>query len=309
MPTLYSNSRYGAMLGRDGWMYQAGIDDIELTQTGRKPLTEADLAQWRNGDSRRRQWLEERGTKFLFFVVPDKASVHPEHLPEDYALSENRPLRQLLAELGRFPSGAIATPLDVLLEAKSRHVLHAKTDEHWTDRGALIGARYMERCVQALGLDYHLPDESRIDAVTKRNVRDLGALLPEPFPEAAEHLVLRDPQARELLNNGKMAGRGKFQLFETQDRARPSCVMLRDSFAKAMMPFISEGFSRLVAVSSRLMLYDLIEAERPDIVILQCVERYLTFLPDDENSRSFERMANVPLSDLRIGSMLDRKAA
>ncbi|MCC6198378.1 MAG: hypothetical protein IT518_28335, partial [Burkholderiales bacterium] len=55
----------------------------------------------------------------------------------------------------------------------------------------------------------------------------------------------------------------------------PKAVVLRDSMAIALIPLLSENFSRAVYVSSRQLDRELIERERPDIVIEELVERSL----------------------------------
>ena len=53
----------------------------------------------------------------------------------------------------------------------------------------------------------------------------------------------------------------------------PRAVVFRDSMAIALIPLLSEDFSRVVYVQSRAMDFDIIERERPDIVIEEMVER------------------------------------
>jgi hypothetical protein len=64
-----------------------------------------------------------------------------------------------------------------------------------------------------------------------------------------------------------------------------------------------QSFSRLVAVSSLSCHYDLLESERPDVVIFAVVERFLASygtgnvieLPQDEDGPSFEQYCGVSL--------------
>jgi hypothetical protein len=55
----------------------------------------------------------------------------------------------------------------------------------------------------------------------------------------------------------------------------PKLVMLRDSMAIALIPLLSENFSRSVYASTRELDRALIEREKPDIVIEELVERSL----------------------------------
>jgi len=60
------------------------------------------------------------------------------------------------------------------------------------------------------------------------------------------------------------------------DPGLPRLVMFHDSFGNALVPFLSEHFSRAVHVSHG-MGFDapLLERERPDVVFQELTERYL----------------------------------
>jgi len=66
-----------------------------------------------------------------------------------------------------------------------------------------------------------------------------------------------------------------FEMYVCDKPGLPRAVMLRDSMAIALIPLLSENFSRIVYVSSRTLDRDLIEREKPDIVIEELVERSL----------------------------------
>jgi len=51
--------------------------------------------------------------------------------------------------------------------------------------------------------------------------------------------------------------------------------MFRDSFADGLIPYLSENFSRSVYVWKPKVDLQVIEQEKPDIVIFEVAERYL----------------------------------
>ena len=57
--------------------------------------------------------------------------------------------------------------------------------------------------------------------------------------------------------------------------AGPRAVIFRDSFGSAMIPYLSEHFSRAVYVWRNDFDPSLVEAERPDVVIQEWVGRHL----------------------------------
>jgi hypothetical protein len=62
------------------------------------------------------------------------------------------------------------------------------------------------------------------------------------------------------------------------DQSQPRVVIFRDSFASALIPFLSEHFSRAVYLWQNNVDPQVIEDERPDVVIHELVGRRLTTL-------------------------------
>ena len=67
---------------------------------------------------------------------------------------------------------------------------------------------------------------------------------------------------------------------EVSDPRLPKAVIFRDSFMSAMVPFLSEHFSRAVYMWQNDVDRDLVLRERPTLVILEIVGRRLqTYVP------------------------------
>ena len=69
----------------------------------------------------------------------------------------------------------------------------------------------------------------------------------------------------------------------------PRAVIFRDSFANALIPYLSENFSRVLYVWARDLVPRIVEREEPDVVIQQIAGRLL-----DREPVSVERMEAVP---------------
>src|SRR6185503_13460476 len=68
-----------------------------------------------------------------------------------------------------------------------------------------------------------------------------------------------------------------------QPRRLRRAVVFRDSFASRLVPFLSEHFSRAVYVWQNDFDANLVEQERPDVVIQEIVGRHLyNFIPSPE---------------------------
>ena len=59
------------LIGRDGWLYFSGNKMIDNYRAD-KLFTSAELSDWQALLEQRRDWLAQRGIKYLFVVTPDK---------------------------------------------------------------------------------------------------------------------------------------------------------------------------------------------------------------------------------------------
>ena len=88
-----------------------------------------------------------------------------------------------------------------------------------------------------------------------------------------------DEEEKPLRPAGKLPARGDDILYEHPDDRLPRAVMFRDSFATWLIPLFSENFSRILFSWQYTFDHDLVERERPDIVIQEMVERALMASP------------------------------
>jgi hypothetical protein len=65
----------------------------------------------------------------------------------------------------------------------------------------------------------------------------------------------------------------------TGDPSQPRAVVFRDSFANALIPFLSESFDRVLYVWQPDVHARVVEIEQPDVVIHEIAERFLSRSP------------------------------
>ena len=91
---------------------------------------------------------------------------------------------------------------------------------------------------------------------------------------------LAHPVAPEIARPGLAEDKQPFAM-ATGDRRLPRAVMFHDSFALNLAPLIAEKFQRIVFLSEYEFDLQVIDKERPDVVIQEMVERQLMApLPD-----------------------------
>jgi hypothetical protein len=272
------------MVGNDGWYFWLGEDGHALDRHYRgtmefsQALVDGTVAEL----GRRSEWLASKGIAYVVAVVPDKFTIYPEYLPawvaRGTAPTPYDRVRDALARDGRV---TLVDLRPALLAAKSRELVYFKTDSHWNFNGAMVGAAEIMRAAQRK-LGDKLPQVAGIprpqyEAGVDFYSGDLRQML--GMPRIREDDVA--PLGKVFADTTRCARRtdkGEFPGFEfyvCDKPGLPRAVVLRDSMAIALIPIMSENFARVVYVSSRALDRDVIEREKPDIVIEELVERSL----------------------------------
>lgn len=282
------------LVGRDGWLYYAGERMLEhwSRQTA---WAEQDLRDWQHLLEWRRNWLRQRGIRYLFVVPPDKHTVYPDYLPA-WMEPSARPskLQQLAGYLKTHSDLAFVDLSQPLIDARRIHVDYLKTDSHWNDFGAFIGYRTL---IQALARQFPALEPLPLDGGEWQPVAhppgDLVALagnascqgaacretagvarVAAPDRPVLTPTVDPDPALDQLPGDGTPC-------FERTCRTHnPAAVagkalLFRDSFAESWYSLLGLHFKDVVYAWRYRWDWALLERERPNVVIDEMLERFL----------------------------------
>ena len=275
------------LIGRDGWLYFLGEDGRAIDRDWRgvhaydvdEPRRVA--AEFR----RRHDWLAQRGIGYVVVVVPDKATIYPEHLPSWVRqVDPVTRLDRLYAALSAHPEIAVLDLRPALRAAKAQQRVYFKTDSHWNYAGAAVGYGVLMQALRARrpelpfvpperppyvpGEDVYSGDLAQMLGLPRRFAEDdvapLGKVLANAPARCAQRLDAPPPDAPETGS-------------ETYACARPGlrALVLRDSMGIALVPPLVENFARTLVLSTRRLDPALVADERPDVVIEELVERAL----------------------------------
>lgn len=299
------NSKFSALVGDDGWLYIWGIDSLEEKVTGSMLATDDDLKALGDNVSRRAAWCRANGIAYRHLIGPDKSSIYSDFLPSTFPRGSLTLLDQCVGEWSR-PDREIKfiDTVDVLRAAASDEQVYFKTDSHWNYRGALAVFNAISDSLSDDGIDMAGFSDKDVLITQKRRVFELGALADEPSMEPFN--FIRPANIRSKIVFESDSARGKIQVFENEDETLPRCVLFRDSYSSFFMPFLAERCSRLTVLKARHFWYDLVEQEKPDIVLTQIAERFLLPRADDRHGRTFESVFNVPMSPIVQAGRLSR---
>lgn len=269
------------VIGKEGWLFYGDPRDRQLAR-GVALQNDAGLRAWQAAFEARRDWLSERGIAYLVVLVPNKHILYPEYLPDSLPrIGETNKFAQLADHLARHSDVAVIDLTGPLLDARRKGRVFHKTDTHWNDRGAYRA--YLE-ILDAVAKA--LPDATLTPIEVTPRERTTAGLglarivgLAGIYTEEQQDLVPVRRRSRTVRETDKVIVRAR------PDAALPRAVMFRDSFANALIPYLSESFSRIAYVWTRDVKMQIVERERPDIVIHEISARFVGSPPDSSDWR------------------------
>jgi len=273
------------LVGRQGWLFLRGDhNDANGQHTGRVRFGDQDRRALARLLETRAALAREAGTTWLTAIVPDKEMLYPEHLPAEIVPVEHRPVHDFLAIAERASAPATYL-LGALQEAKQAGDLYLRTDTHWNYRGAYFAHCAICAELRRLGVEVDAVEEDSIEWWEDPFEGDLGGKLPHPSGSVDLKATLARSWGRRVYDNA-IRNHGRVMIHE-QDRVKsPSCLVFGESFAETLLYFLKESFGRVVFVHTSMFIRELVDIERPDVVLSLPIERFLIKVPDDVDALS-----------------------
>ena len=276
------------MEGADGWLFLAqDSNDVLAQHTGQRLFSVRELEEWRYLLETRRAWVADRGAEYAFLVPPNSHTVNADKL-SSHPLAEHRPVTQLLGLVDSVP---IVYPLEELrAEPRSYFML----DTHWSTLGAFIA---YEQLMRALGREpLHRSDICFSEQVVPG---DLGAKMTPPR-EGPRVFGVPCAQTSRLLHDNRVEDFGRRVEVES-DGPSGRCLVCGDSYTYPLLPFLAEGFERVLFVHLATMDFRLVREWGPDVVVNVLNERFLIEIPNDQFGWTAEDLASDKVAQGRCG--------
>ena len=271
------------VLGKNGWLYYADtLDDYAYTN----PMSSQELFAAANNLAMMAEYCEEKGSRFLFALTPNKNSLYPENMPDQFVESQSSNRIFLFEQLD-----AKAVPYVNLFTRFSteEEILYFAHDSHWNSKGAALGADLINAGF-GIRSGYYQGDFSK----AQPHQGDLYSMLYPAFRDREQDPVYAPGLAFTYTGNGKSPDS---ITLETAGTGEGTLLAYRDSFGNLLYPYLADTFAQ--AVFSRSTVYDL--TGEADFVLIQLVERNLPYLI------TYVPGVPSPVRDVSIRERLDGK--
>jgi hypothetical protein len=239
-----------------------------------RPLSHEVLAWKAMILQQRHDWLAARGIKYLVVIIPNKATVFPELVPDSVKpLHPQGPAEQLRERLVEHTTVPVLDLTPALLAEKSKRLTFPRLDAHWNHYGAYVGYRAtVERLAEWFPEMKPIPQEQCV-IEEKDSPGDLGYLI--GFPDVTEMRTFMRPAVSRAKGLETWGGRINQTLTsKVDDPGLPRAVIFHDSFMTGEKQFLSEHFSE---ARFRWIYTDFdaaaIAEVKPHVVIQQMIER------------------------------------
>lgn len=235
--------------GREGWLFFGGSAEDYMDTNA---LSEHKLQSIAVTLSLIEEGVGEKGGKFLFVPMPNKAEVYDEYMPLNYIKADENNYSRLLSRLDA-EGVSVLDMKGVMRQSKAAGLYH-KRDTHWNYLGALIGYNAI---MDSLSHPHKTYDNVSFE-IKNDWQGDLEKLLYPNSPGYDEQyyfdIVYDDfkftfpPTAADtqkslrLFMSDKEQGDGRIRTAKTEKTGEGSLVMIRDSFGRALLPFMIDNY-------------------------------------------------------------------
>lgn len=267
-----------ALVGKDGWLEYTGGQNLDFFQNN-PILSSGERRDLKKNLKILYEELRERNILLVVVIAPNKATIYPDKLPSEIQkIRERSELEMLVNQLGKEGIPVLLDLRPALQEARQRRDIYYRTDTHWNAYGALIA--YQE-ILKSLSKSYPGLAPNNIDSFTittnQPSVRDISALMgTNQLLETGYAIApIKDDLSWIRYSEGPLA----MKIATSSKDKLPKLLMYYDSFGDYLIPLLAPHFSQSTFIFNLSSYPDTltlkqIEVTKPDIVIIEFVERY-----------------------------------
>ena len=213
-----------------------------------------------------KRYSENLGYSFYTTIAPSKHTVYPDYLPR-------KPLPPVSKDIDMLKKQGInlIDMKEYMIPLKDSLFLYYKTDSHWNDYGAFLGAK---KLLDVIRQDYPLISELNINDYDIEEFifegGDLLKMLKKNVPETQIRLI---PKVSIPIQEESQRLKSDMWFRYYNPTKKMKVLVIGDSFFHNIANFISSQFGEVYKIHIIDFDFEILDKEKPDIVIFECAER------------------------------------
>jgi alginate O-acetyltransferase complex protein AlgJ len=269
------------IVGKDGWLFYIGNKSIQDYQRTLHLKTKK-LLGFESALVSLEKAVVENGGRLIVIIAPDKSTIYPQYMPDNIPiLGQESRTDQFLEFMQQKNDIKVIDLRPALIQASLSNQVYYKTDSHWNCLGAYSGYQEIISEISAYFPElqaYSVDDFEMV--LSNSSTRDIPRMMGLSGEEEVFSLIPKFPASPfEVKYESEGNDKGPRVVVNSGQSSQPSVLLFHDSFyTNACMAGLFElHFSRVASIpSASINIQDymqLIRGEKPDIVIVEFVER------------------------------------
>ena len=269
--------------GLDDWMIYCEGRTMRVWR-GLDPLSLAELEAWKTMLERNRDRLAARGIGYVFAIGPNKETIYPEKVPARFNRVGPTRFDQLTEFLREQSTFRILDLRPAFAAAKREDTpgdeLYLRDGTHWNARGSFVAYREIVAALAEYepGLAPLPPEHFETYSSPIADSWRYRMWVDDRNPQSARSWTAPRPRSAPVLQWGP-EGTSRVRVTELSTLTPLRVLLLHDSFASYVQSLLEETVSHLAMYWTHRFDENLIEIEKPTVVVHFLVERALVALP------------------------------
>jgi hypothetical protein len=270
------------VFGQDGWMFWSDDRDIApatmADARGRLRFTPAEVKRIDANMRAAHAHFAACGVPSAVFIAPNKQSIYGEFLIRADAGAPATRVDALIEELSPEAKAMIIDPRPKMRAAKLAHAplhLYNKTETHWNLLGAFYGAlaavEHIGRKMPLANRELASLEHYRISVMPYAGGDMAQRVLFSPWRFPDEDVLL---EGQPPISNATQVQIDGAHFVQRNPRGEGRLVIIGDSFATLLMPFLSQHFAEVHRYAGQAFDGAVLPLHRPDFVILETLESH-----------------------------------
>lgn len=285
------------LVGKEGWLELTSSKNLDNYQNAAK-IQRQEIKNTQSKFEYLYKELSKRNISLFLIIPPNKVTIYPDKLPNEIQkIKQHSKLDMFAAYVQKYGPPGFIDLRPALRKARKSQDVYYKTDTHWNAYGTFTAYREIIRQLSKAYPQLSAKSLKDFQVSSTPSIRDTARIMGtsdwlEPYINFAPKF--KDDVQWVALNEDRTS----LQVSITPTKNAPTLLMYVDSFGLLLKDFLSWHFSKATYVlfdskDPDLTMLKMIDATKPDIVIIEMLERRFYYADFQENIVSLDDLLST----------------